>query len=57
MNCDRHTVTVPKSQVGFIKFLVQPLWVGLSDFLPELRDTALRNLDANLAHFSAQIPP
>jgi hypothetical protein len=43
-----------RPQVGFIKFLVQPLYTGLAEFLPELKMTALMHLDANLNHFSAQ---
>eukprot|EP00326_Haptolina_ericina_P019855 CAMPEP_0181196908 /NCGR_PEP_ID=MMETSP1096-20121128/15734_1 /TAXON_ID=156174 ORGANISM="Chrysochromulina ericina, Strain CCMP281" /NCGR_SAMPLE_ID=MMETSP1096 /ASSEMBLY_ACC=CAM_ASM_000453 /LENGTH=454 /DNA_ID=CAMNT_0023286735 /DNA_START=12 /DNA_END=1373 /DNA_ORIENTATION=+ len=51
MNCDRKTVQVAKCQVGFITFLVKPLFQGFSKYLPELEQIAMRNLDANLEHF------
>jgi len=54
MNCDRETVKESKCQVGFISFLVKPLFVGVQKYLPALGDVALPNLESNLAHFQAQ---
>jgi len=54
MNCDRQTVAVAKCQVGFISFLVKPLFDGFGEYLPALKEKALANLEANLAHFKAQ---
>eukprot|EP00966_Prymnesium_polylepis_P280864 6489612-Prymnesium_polylepis.3 len=54
MSCDRHTVSVAKCQVGFISFLVKPLFDAFGEYLPSLKETALANLEANLAHFKAQ---
>ena len=54
MNCDRETVKVAKCQVGFISFLVKPLFDGFCEYLPALKKTAGENIEANLAHFQAQ---
>jgi len=53
MNCDRHTVATAKCQVGFISFLVKPLFDGTLEYIPALKDVAMTNLEANLAHFKA----
>jgi len=53
MNCDRRTVKIPNSQVGFINFLVKPLFVQLCTYLPELRPIALAHVEKNLAHYQA----
>mmetsp|Transcript_22439 Transcript_22439/g.38348 ORF Transcript_22439/g.38348 Transcript_22439/m.38348 type:complete len:428 (+) Transcript_22439:75-1358(+) len=53
MNCDRNVVDVSNCQVGFIKFLVKPLFSGLAEFIPELNDSIMPTLEANLAHFAA----
>jgi len=52
MNCDRHTVSIPAAQVGFIKFLIMPLYNGLEEFVPELRSVVCSTLESNLAHFT-----
>jgi hypothetical protein len=39
-------------QVGFIKFLVQPLFFGVARYLPELKKSGLAHLESNLTHFS-----
>ena len=54
MNCDRETVVVAKCQVGFISFLVKPLFDGFGEYLPALKEHCLANLEANLDHFKAQ---
>mmetsp|Transcript_19736 Transcript_19736/g.42501 ORF Transcript_19736/g.42501 Transcript_19736/m.42501 type:complete len:386 (-) Transcript_19736:375-1532(-) len=54
MNCDRETVVVSKSQVGFITFLVLPLFECLSKLLPEVEQMCVENLQSNKAHFAAQ---
>lgn len=35
--CDRNTVTIPDSQLGFIKFIVYPLFNSLSDVYPNIK--------------------
>jgi len=51
MNCDRDTVTVPKSQMGFITFLVMPLFKALVAYSPTLQPV-VDQLEANRQHFS-----
>ena len=54
MNCDRDTVNVDKCQVGFISFLVNPVWKGLAEFLPQVKGQLLPVLQSNLEHFQAR---
>ena len=54
MNCDRETVVVSKCQVGFISFLVKPLYDGFAEYLPALKEHCMANLESNLEHFKAQ---
>lgn len=53
MNCDRKTVDVNKCQVGFITFLVAPIYKGLAAFLPAVERELLPVLEKNLDHFKA----
>ena len=53
MNCDRETVVVSKCQVGFISFLVGPLYDGLLAYAPGLAPM-VEQLQANKAHFAAE---
>jgi len=32
--CDRKTTNIPKSQPGFIDFIVTPIFTSISEFLP-----------------------
>ena len=52
MNCDRASVVVSKSQVGFITFLVAPLFHALLVFAPSIAPI-VQMLDGNKAHFAA----
>jgi len=56
MNCDRTKVQIPASQVGFIKFLVKPLYEALGSYSPAMKPV-LAQLESNLAHFAEQQPP
>jgi len=56
MNCDRHTVDVNQAQIGFIKFIVKPLFECAAKFIPELSTGALANVEGNLAFFSKAEP-
>jgi len=51
MNCDRNTVQVPKSQVGFITFLVMPLYRALCTYSPGVQHLVTQ-LEVNLKHFA-----
>lgn len=50
MNCDRHTVNVNKCQVGFIAFLVGPLFECLKRVIPDC-EVCHNNVQANKEHF------
>ena len=45
-NCDRNTVTLPQSQLGFIDAIVYPLFSVVNEFFPGLNFT-LQNLKIN----------
>ena len=50
MNCDRGTVQLAPSQIGFITFLVQPLYKALLAYSPSLQPV-FDILEANRLHF------
>merc|ERR1711988_1895683 len=50
---DRDTLLMPKSQCGFLQFLVAPLYQGLSSFWNTPGPWG-RNLENNLAHWKAE---
>ena len=49
-NCDRDTVSLPQSQVGFIDAIVFPLFSVICEFFPGLNFTT-DNLKKNLAYY------
>merc|ERR1712046_88634 len=49
--CDRVTVSKAKSQIGFVNFIVRPMFQGLSSICDVNR--ALLNLDAYQSHWAA----
>lgn len=53
MNCDRESVNVNKCQVGFITFLVSPIWKGIAQLIPAKGPQLLAELDTNLEHYKA----
>ena len=53
MNCDRESVSVNKCQVGFITFLVNPIWKGIAQLIPAQGPQLLAELETNLAHYQA----
>jgi len=54
MNCDRSSVVVAKAQVGFITFLVLPLFKALANYSPSLAPLK-EQLERNAAHFAALV--
>mmetsp|Transcript_40045 Transcript_40045/g.66443 ORF Transcript_40045/g.66443 Transcript_40045/m.66443 type:complete len:360 (+) Transcript_40045:368-1447(+) len=52
MNCDRNTVLTSKCQVGFITFLVEPVFNCISKCIPEVQHICMANLHANKTHFT-----
>ena len=49
-NCDRNTVSLSQSQLGFIDAIVMPLFSVINEFFPGLNFT-LKNLEANEKYF------
>lgn len=55
--CDRHNATVEKSQVGFIDYIVHPLWETWADLVhPDAQDI-LDMLEENRDYYQSLIPP
>jgi len=50
MNCDRESVVLAKAQIGFISFLVGPLFKALHTYAPSLQPVVDR-IAANKEHF------
>ena len=46
-NCDRHTVIIPESQIGFIKFVVEPAFSVLADYIPFVKEEVLPKVQEN----------
>lgn len=54
--CDRHTATIEKSQVGFIDYIVHPLWETWADLVhPDAQDI-LDTLEENRDWYNSMIP-
>ncbi|XP_038632399.1 cAMP-specific 3',5'-cyclic phosphodiesterase 4C-like isoform X3 [Scyliorhinus canicula] len=54
--CDKHTASIEKNQVGFIDFIVHPLWETWADLVyPDAKDI-LDNLEDNRDWFHSMIP-
>ncbi|XP_031350743.1 cAMP-specific 3',5'-cyclic phosphodiesterase isoform X3 [Photinus pyralis] len=55
--CDRHSATVEKTQVGFIDYIVHPLWETWADLVhPDAQDI-LDTLEENRDWYQGMIPP
>uniref|UniRef100_A0A1B6CZC8 Phosphodiesterase n=1 Tax=Clastoptera arizonana TaxID=38151 RepID=A0A1B6CZC8_9HEMI len=55
--CDRHNSTIEKSQVGFIDYIVHPLWETWADLVhPDAQDI-LDMLEENRDWYQVMIPP
>ncbi|XP_068630745.1 3',5'-cyclic-AMP phosphodiesterase isoform X2 [Battus philenor] len=55
--CDRHNATIEKSQVGFIDYIVHPLWETWADLVhPDAQDI-LDTLEENRDYYQSMIPP
>lgn len=53
-NCDRTTTKKPDSQIGFIKFVVQPAYEVLADIIPGVTENILPVIKSNLAYWEEQ---
>lgn len=55
--CDRQNATIEKSQVGFIDYIVHPLWETWADLVhPDAQDI-LDMLEENRDYYQSLIPP
>jgi len=53
--CDEATTSLPESQVGFIKFVVQPAYAVLGDLIgPVAQELVVPNVQANLNHWTKE---
>ena len=52
MNCDRDSVVLAKAQLGFIGFLVAPLFKAITTYAPAVQ-ALCDQLEANKSHFAA----
>ncbi|KAJ3195416.1 High affinity cAMP-specific 3',5'-cyclic phosphodiesterase 7A [Irineochytrium annulatum] len=50
----RHTTDIPKCQIGFIDFIVQPLFEAWSGFMMEDLKTQMENITYNKAYWKAK---
>ncbi|XP_063703547.1 3',5'-cyclic-AMP phosphodiesterase isoform X4 [Culicoides brevitarsis] len=55
--CDRHCATVEKSQVGFIDYIVHPLWESWSELVSPDAQEILDTLEENRDYYQSLIPP
>ncbi|XP_074643588.1 3',5'-cyclic-AMP phosphodiesterase 4C-like isoform X4 [Tubulanus polymorphus] len=54
--CDRHTATVEKSQVGFIDYVIHPLWETWADLVHPDAQEILDTLEDNRDWYQSMIP-
>lgn len=52
--CDRHTVSRPDSQIGFIQFVVLPAYEVLACIIPELKNVAIPQLETNRRYWEGE---
>ncbi|XP_004535331.1 cAMP-specific 3',5'-cyclic phosphodiesterase, isoforms N/G isoform X5 [Ceratitis capitata] len=55
--CDRHNSTIEKSQVGFIDYIVHPLWETWADLVHPDAQEILDTLEENRDYYQSMIPP
>jgi hypothetical protein len=52
---DRHARNTPKCQIGFITYIVRPLFAALSELITDRSETWKTTLDANQAYFDDKV--
>ncbi|XP_053907725.1 cAMP-specific 3',5'-cyclic phosphodiesterase 4A [Cuculus canorus] len=55
--CDKHTASVEKSQVGFIDYVVHPLWESWADLVHPDAQEILETLELNRRWYQSRVPP
>ena len=54
MLCDRNSTNIPRFQIGFIKFVVMPQFMQISNVIPEISEY-LDNLSTNLGYYEWKV--
>merc|ERR1712088_468979 len=54
--CDKYNATIEKTQVGFIDFIVHPLWETWADLVYPDAQGILDTLECNKQYYQSQIP-
>lgn len=54
--CDRHNITVEKSQIGFIDYIVHPLWETWADLVYPDAQGILDRLEENREWYQSHLP-
>ena len=55
--CDRHSTNIPKSQIGFMDFIVKPMFTAYCKFMPIFEEMCMPSLQKNRKYWSDKIPP
>ena len=55
--CDRHSTNIPKSQIGFMDFIVKPMFTAFCKFMPIFEEMCMPSLQKNRKYWSDKIPP
>ena len=53
--CDRHNANIEKSQIGFIDFIVHPLWESWADLVAPDAQNILDTLERNRSWYYEQV--
>ena len=54
--CDRKSTNIPKSQVGFMDFIVKPMFTAFCKFMPVFEEVCMPSLQKNRKYWSDKIP-
>lgn len=52
--CERNTTKIPQSQVGFLKYVVMPMYQAMEFVCPEVEETGSACLKRNLGHWERE---
>ena len=52
--CDKHTVKRAESQLGFLKFIIQPTYTLLGNVLPQVKEEVMPVIDANISYWARE---
>jgi len=52
--CDRNNTNIPKSQVDFVDFIVNPIYAAFAEYLPIVQEVCIPHLEATREYWSAK---